>query len=101
MKYCGDEKNLPKETLDSIACNSNTCPKITRKHEGEIWQRVPQEPSIVTNGVATLAAKQEQRKTRSRAHFKNEILPKMKDKASKRHFDKKFKGTKKIDHTKM
>lgn len=48
-----------------------------------------------------LSKKQESRKTRSRAHFKNEVMHKIKDPGERRHFEKKFKGTKKIDHEKL
>lgn len=103
MKYVGDESNLPKEIKDEVSCNVKTCKNSSHKcsFQGMIWNRIPQEPTIVTNGVQTLKQKQEQRKTRSRAHFKNEVLPTVTDKASKRAFEKKYKNTKKIDHTKM
>lgn len=83
-----------------------TLKEITCKHG--IMKRVPQEPQLMgasggqfKSESELLNAKQQQRKTRSRAHFKNEVLPTIGDKAERRHFDKKFKGTKKIDHEKI
>lgn len=66
--------------------------------------RVYDAPSVITGTSGQrdlLKKKQEQRKTRSRAHFKNEILPTIKDPTERRHFEKKFKNTRKIDHTKL
>jgi predicted small metal-binding protein len=101
MKYVGEEEKMPQELKDKISCNIKTCQNKKCSFRGKIWQRVPQLPAIVSDGTVTLQQKQQQKKTRSRAHFQNEIMPKITDKASKRHFEKKFKGVKPKDHTKM
>jgi len=63
--------------------------------------RVYSVPAVITNQSTSLQKKQQQRKTRSRAHFKNEVLPTIKDPAERRHFEKKYKNTKNVDHTKL
>lgn len=72
------------------------CPK-----HNLVLDRVYSVPAVITNQKQSLSKKQEQRKTRSRAHFKNEVLPKIKDPGERRHFEAKFKNTKKVDHTKL
>lgn len=72
------------------------CPK-----HNIVLDRVYGVPAVITNQHQSLAKKQAQKKTRSRAHFKNEVLPTIKDPAERRHFENKFKNTRKIDHTKL
>lgn len=66
--------------------------------------RVYSAPALITGTAGQkqlLAKKQSQRKTRSRAHFKNEVLKTIKDPGERRHFERKYKNTKKVDHTKL
>lgn len=108
MKFVGDEQSLPDEIKQDISCNPSTCRKKKQLNDGTIWPRVIQASHIANqlNGTTVsekelLAAKQNQRKTRSRAHFKNEVLPTIKDPGERRHFEKKFANTKNVDHEKI
>lgn len=91
-------------SMDEIASyKPNKCPKhdiILVRSYGDI-QLSGTSGGTFLSEHDLLKKKQEQRKVRSRAHFKNTMLHKIKDPAERRHFEKKFKGTKKIDHEKM
>lgn len=110
MKFVGEEQNLPLCIKRKITCNKSTCKKKNNKqyNPNKFWPRVPYAVHVANMLQGTsvsqsdlLKQKQQQRKTRSRAHFKNEVLPKIKDPHAKRHFDRKYKDTKKIDHEKL
>lgn len=99
MEFVGKEKELPTNILKQITCN---------KHG--LMGRVPQLPYLAGSSNGTfkseaqlLSEKQQQRKLRSRIHFKNEILPKSKKlgPGEKRHFEKKLKDIPKKDHEKI
>ena len=79
-----------------------TCPKHNIRMQRQIFE--PQLAGASGGQFKTekqlLDKKQEQRKLRSRAHFKNTVLPTL-DSHERKHFDKKYKGTKKIDHEKL
>lgn len=93
------------ERVETVLCSfdqlKNKTPKCIKHGK---MSRVFSVPNVVTGTSGQkelLAKKQEQRKTRSRAHFKNEVLPTIVDKDAKKHFEKKYKNTKKVDHTKL
>jgi len=97
MKFVGREHELPW----IIICNI-TCPKHG------LMPRIPQVPHLIgTKGSEKqlLKKKQNQKKIRSKMHFKNEILPTLKDPIDRGYFKNKFeKGTNKHikgDHEKM
>jgi hypothetical protein len=108
MKYVDNEDEMPQLIKDQVSCNVNTCFKKKPLLEPGMWPRIPyalhlfgmQGGTSVPEGQL-LKEKQKQRSTRSRAHFKNEVLPKIKDPGERRHFEKKYKNTKKVDHEKM
>jgi len=91
-------------SMDEITSyRPNKCPKhniVLSRNYSDIQLSGTSEGSFLSEHEL-LKKKQEQKKTRSRAHFKNTMLHKIKDPAERRHFEKKFKGTKKIDHEKM
>lgn len=97
MEFVGREYELPWDILYNI-----TCPRHG------LMPRVPQE--VYLGGVRgtekqLLKKKQDQRKLRSKMHFKNEILPTLKDPIDRGYFKHKFeKGANKHikgDHEKM
>lgn len=98
MRFVGNEKELPKEILK----------QITRK-DGTLMERVPQIPILKGSSQGTfktekqlLSEKQAQRKLRSKIHFKNEELPKLRGTpGEKRHFANKLKNLPKTDHEKL
>lgn len=110
MKFVGEEDKLPLCVKQKITCNKSTCKKKNNKtyNINQFWPRVPYAVHVANmiGGTSVsekdlLNQKQQQRKLRSRAHFKNEVLPTIKDPHAKKHFEKKYKGTKNIDHEKL
>lgn len=90
-----DELKSPsEETLKEITCHGVMVRLFSAPHLANM-----QGGTTVSEKVL-LAQKQEQRKTRSRAHFKNDVLPKLKG-SDRRYFENKYRGTKNIDHEKM
>lgn len=92
-------ENPSEETKKDLLCDCD--------EDRPVMKRVITAPHLANmqGGVSVpestlLAQKQEQRKTRSRAHFKNDVLPKLKG-GERRHFENKFRGTKNVDHEKM
>lgn len=97
MKFVGREHELPQHILYNITCT---------KHG--VMPRVPQVPHLIGargSEKQLLKKKQQQRKLRSKLHFKNEIMPTLKDPVDRGYFKHKFeKGANKGlkgDHEKM
>lgn len=81
--------------------------QTTCAEHGCRMKRVPQESVLMgfMNGTSVdektlLNAKQQQRKLRSRLHFKNDVMNTLKDPGDKKYFENKYKNLK-GDHEKM
>ncbi len=110
--YCPHKKcNKTVETMHTMDQCDNPTPEIIKettctKHNIRMQRQIfePQLAGASGGQFKTekqlLDAKQIQRKTRSRAQFKNEVLPTL-ESHERKHFDKKYKNTKKVDHTKI
>lgn len=83
------------ETIKEITCHGRMVRIFSAPHVAN------SQGGVTVSESTLLAQKQEQRKVRSRAHFKNDVLPTIKNPGERRHFENKFKGTKTIDHEKM
>lgn len=100
---CGHkmEVSVPIDKISSY--KPKKCPKhgvkLTRRYYAPHLANMS--GGSTTSEKELLKKKQEYKKMRSRVHFKNTKLDKITDPHERRHFEKKFKGTKKMDHEKM
>ncbi len=91
------------DTPSKLLIEQTTCKKHQVRMQRQIFEPILQGSvgGTFPSEDKLRKQKQKERKARSTAHFVNEEMNKVKDRDSRRHFQKKYKGVKVKDHEKL